>query len=77
WIGQRCFADCAALESVVLPQGLEFVEEGVFENCKALQAVAVSNALTHVESRAFAATGLSRQDIAFPETCIFAPDAFA
>ena len=76
WIGQRCFKDCASLFSIVLPQQVEFIEEGAFEGCSALETVVLPAALTHVESAAFAGTGLSPDDMAFPESCELAPDAF-
>jgi hypothetical protein len=60
----------------VLPDGIEFIEEGTFEGCSSLGAVAVPGSLKHVEARAFAGTGLVADDIAFPEDCEIAANAF-
>ena len=76
WVGRRCFKDCVSLFSVALPPHIEFIEEGVFEGCASLDAVVVPNDLSHIESKAFAGTGLAAEDLALPEACQIAEDAF-
>jgi hypothetical protein len=49
-VGQYAFSYCLYLTSVVLNEGLDYLEEGVFMNCVALTSLVVPNSVTFIGS---------------------------
>ena len=53
-IGMHAFADCSALQSVTLGEGLTELGFGAFQNCSALENVQLPHSLTTIDSMVFA-----------------------
>ena len=52
------FKDCKSLETVTLPENLEFIGASTFENCNQLNITSLPKSLKFIGSRAFAKTKL-------------------
>lgn len=75
-IAAEAFARCTALESVVLPTTLEFVEYNAFQGCNGLHSVQLPMATVRIEEGAFArCEQLMRVEIANSD-CEVHRDAF-
>ena len=77
-IGAYAFANLTALEEIVLPSTLEFIEYGAFYGCSALQKVTFSaeNNLKVISKSAFEQCDL-RGTIDLSSICMISPYAFA
>lgn len=53
-IGKRAFAYCTNLQSVVLPEGLTTLPDGVFEGCRRLSHIQLPAQLSRIGGSAFA-----------------------
>ena len=69
------FADCSALQSATLGEGLTELGFGAFQNCSALENVQLPHSLTTIDSMVFAGcTSLTQLTLPLEITNI-APDA--
>lgn len=57
-IGPAIFECCSRLEEVILPKGLESIEENTFFGCKSLKNIELPSTLTRIGSDAFAESGI-------------------
>lgn len=62
-IGVQAFAHCADLESIILPENLSVIDEGLFFSCKKLKKVTFSKSVKTIESLSFSKTGLEEIEI--------------
>lgn len=53
-IGERAFALCSHLETVVIPDSVKVIEDGAFAYCKALKSITIGSGVTHIGADAFA-----------------------
>lgn len=75
-IPSRCFSGCASLQKIifanhtceigelVLPEGIESVEDRAFSGCTAITSVTLPASLTYIDSSAFSGSGLERFAVA-------------
>lgn len=77
-IGAYAFANLTALEEIVLPSTLEFIEYGAFYGCSALQKISFSseNNLKVISKSAFEGCDL-RGTVDLSAICMISPYAFA
>lgn len=52
-IGDSAFLDCTALESVELPESLEYIDVDAFKNCTSLTSVTIPKNVTDIDAQAF------------------------
>ena len=57
YIGKQCFQE-SAVESVILPDPLQIIEDSTFRDCENLKHVEFSECLEKVQHFAFYGTGL-------------------
>ncbi len=57
-IGEGAFMGCEALESVILPEGLEAVGGGAFAECRSLREIIFPPGLIEIGEMAFCASGV-------------------
>ena len=58
-ISVNTFYGCTALNSVILPSGLTFIDDGAFIDCTSLKSIALPQGLTTIEWSAFEGSGLT------------------
>ncbi|MCL1815589.1 MAG: leucine-rich repeat domain-containing protein [Treponema sp.] len=51
--GAYAFSGCEKLKTVVVPEGITKIPEGMFEDCTALSSVTLANSITTIEEAAF------------------------
>lgn len=64
------FSNDPLLESVLIPEGVEIIQEGAFTNCPALAEIALPNSLTDIEDYAFMNCS-ALKEIVIPENLTF------
>ena len=52
-IGERAFAECEKITSVVLPDTVEVVGERAFNGCRSLEELRLGKGIKKIEKRAF------------------------
>lgn len=62
-LARDCFIRCEELESVIVPEGINSIDEGAFLDCGRLSSVLIPSTLEHLGHKAFHGTNLNRIDI--------------
>lgn len=52
-LGAYCFADCTRIETVILPDTLETIEDNAFSGCTALRGIFIPEGVTDIGADAF------------------------
>ena len=68
YIGGRAFKDNASLKSVVVPEGVTWIQDSAFENCSALEKVTLPDTLVEISQNAFRNCP-NLTDVVLPDTC--------
>ncbi len=53
YVAKRAFAGCSRLTSVVIPQGLEVIDDSAFAGCTSLESVVLSSSVKSIGDEAF------------------------
>ncbi len=59
-IGEGVFANCTALTSIDIPEGVMVLGISAFENCTAMESMVLPSTITEIGTDAFADTGLTK-----------------
>lgn len=62
-VSNSMFDGCTSLESVILPDTVDYIDYAAFEGCSSLKSIRLPVGLTSINSRAFALSGLESIDI--------------
>lgn len=64
YIGAYAFFECTAVTSVVIPDGVQFIDKGAFERCSGLLSITIPSSVTEIKEDAFFyCTGLQAMTI--------------
>lgn len=76
-IGLGTFKNCASLESIVIPDGIEYIVEEAFSGCTSLKSVTLPESLEEIEATSFE-NCTSLKEITLPDGIrVVEPGAFA
>ena len=59
-IGKRAFADCKNLETIILSEGIESIEDNVFTGCEKLREIHLPSSIKKINGETFFNSGLSK-----------------
>ncbi len=71
-IGEYAFCGCSKMQSIIIPDGVQSIENGAFCGCDGLTDVFISKSVTHIGERAFYV-----YDIGFGDNGILEEETFS
>lgn len=66
-LGREAFKGCKALESVIVPKGVEEIQQGAFQGCSALRSLTLTEGLKYISDSAFEGCS-SLESLVVPES---------